>query len=206
MNALRKMIHNKFREKILECIWEISIKKRMMQLYFRLLFAYACGNLNDYRKEIMYIAKHGVSMFPYSFSRKYTRFECKISFDDKRGEIFVLHKGKRLYFPKDMTGEDVKKAYKQLVMEQEADSPHRYWSNLNEPKNGDVFIDIGAAEGIIALDLIDIVDKVILVEYEDRWKAALEATFAPYKNRVEIIGAYCCGKAVGGGNDHRQYC
>ena len=54
MNALRKMIHNKFREKILECIWEISIKKRMMQLYFRLLFAYACGNLNDYRKEIMY--------------------------------------------------------------------------------------------------------------------------------------------------------
>lgn len=199
MNVLKRIIPNKIREKLLEIIWKMSIKKRITQLYFRLLFGYVCGNLNDYRKEIIYIAKYGVSMFPYPFSRKYTDFECNTSFDDNEEKFFVLHKGKKLYFPKGMCREEVKKAYKQLVMEQETNSPHRYWSELNQPEKGDVFIDVGAAEGIIALDLIDIVDRVILVEYEDVWKGALEATFAPYKNRVEILSAYCCEKAVGGG-------
>ncbi len=197
MNILKKMIPDRLREKILEFNWNMSVKRRLTKLYFRLMFSSMRGNLKDYKKEIHYIAKHGISMFPYSFSRKYADFESEVTFDHKEEKYYALHRGKKLYFPKGMSEEEVKGAYKQLVMEQEAASPHRYWSDLNRPEKGDTFIDVGAAEGIIALELIDIVDRVILVECEDAWKSALEATFALYRDKVEIVSAYCCEKVEG---------
>lgn len=197
MKILKKIIPERLKKRVLEINWNMSVKRRIAQLYFRCLFDYMRGELKDYKKEILFIAKHGISMFPYSFSKKYSDFECEISFDNIEDKHFVLHKGKRLYFPRGMNREEVKEAYKQLIMEQEEESPHRYWSDLNHPQQGDTFVDVGAAEGIIALDLIDIVDKVILIECAEVWKDALEATFAPYKDKVEVLSLYCCERVEG---------
>lgn len=63
MNILKKMIPDRLREKILEFNWNMSVKRRLTKLYFRLMFSSMRGNLKDYKKEIHYIAKHGISCF-----------------------------------------------------------------------------------------------------------------------------------------------
>lgn len=51
-------------------------------------------------------------------------------------------------------------------------------------------MDIGAAEGIFALDTIDLTKEVYLFEYEDFWKEPLEATFSPWREKVHIVKKY----------------
>lgn len=182
------------KNKVLELNYNLNIRKRFAKLYFNCLSGYLCGKLSEYKEEIHFIGRHGISMFPYSFTLKYSGFKCEIVFDNDEDKFYVVHNGKRLYFPKGFSREETRRTYKQLVMEQERESPHCYWSGLNKPQEGDIFIDVGAAEGIIALDWIDVVDRVVLIEYQDTWTEALEATFAPYKDKVEILSVYCCEK------------
>ena len=53
--------------------------------------------------------------------------------------------------------------------------------------NTDIFIDGGAAEGFLALQVIDMVKHVYLVECDKEWVEALKLTFEPYKDKVTII-------------------
>ena len=53
--------------------------------------------------------------------------------------------------------------------------------------NKDVTIDVGSPRGLLALDVIDKVSKVYLVETSSGWWKPLEATFAPFKDKVELI-------------------
>lgn len=186
-----KIVSEKCRKKIAEILYNMRVKRKIISLYWTLLFGYICGRLKEYNKEIRFIAKHGVTMFPYQFTRKYSGFSCEIIYDKHEEKYYVLHEDKRLYFPKGAKPEEIQSAYKQLIMEQEADSPHCYWSNINRPQKGDTFVDVGAAEGMIALEWIDVVDKVILIECEKLWQDALMATFASYKEKVQIISSYC---------------
>jgi len=59
-------------------------------------------------------------------------------------------------------------------------------------RNGDdgnrsIELDVGTARGILALDVIDKVSKVYMVERAARWWKPIEATFAPYKDKVELV-------------------
>lgn len=74
-------------------------------------------------------------------------------------------------------------------MEQDADSPHRYQTETFHVCKHDVVFDIGVAEGNFALDVIDMVDKLYLLEADKEWIKALKYTFEPYKDKVEIIDA-----------------
>ena len=47
--------------------------------------------------------------------------------------------------------------------------------------------DVGSARGLLALDVIDRVSKVYLVEKSKRWWKPLHATFAPYKDKIEFV-------------------
>lgn len=51
----------------------------------------------------------------------------------------------------------------------------------------DVEVDVGSARGILALDVIDKVSKVYMVERAARWWKPIETTFAPYKDKVELV-------------------
>lgn len=51
-------------------------------------------------------------------------------------------------------------------------------------------MDIGAAEAIFTLDTIEYIDHAYLFECVDAWIEALEATFAPWKDKITIVRKY----------------
>ena len=86
------------------------------------------------------------------------------------------------------------------MMEQDGKSPHRYLSDQFEVGVGDVIADFGAAEGNVSLDLIERVDKIYLFECDKEWIEALHATFAPWRDKVEIVAKFVSDK------DDRRHC
>ena len=54
----------------------------------------------------------------------------------------------------------------------------------------DVLADIGAAEGNFSLSVIEKIRKVYLFEYDREWVEALNATFAPWPDKAEIINKF----------------
>lgn len=74
--------------------------------------------------------------------------------------------------------------------EQDIKNSHHYLQENRIPENGDVIADIGAAEGIFALDVIDRCEKVYLFEMSESWITPLEKTFEAYKDKIEIVKKY----------------
>ena len=76
--------------------------------------------------------------------------------------------------------------YRGLLIEQDKRSAHRYVDSYEELK-GKTLLDIGAAEAIFTLDTIECIDHAYLFECDESWIEALEATFAPYKEKITIV-------------------
>ena len=66
-------------------------------------------------------------------------------------------------------------------------APHQYQSPNVHVEPGDVVFDIGAAEGLFALDQVDRASRVIVVESDPNWIEPLRKTFAPYGEKVKIV-------------------
>jgi hypothetical protein len=128
-------------------------------------------------------------MLPYEFSIPYKQLVVEQHLDKGNGLIYVAHNGKKLYFPRHFSPQKIDNCYKTLLIEQDGASPHRYVEFPNE-LTGKTLLDVGAAEGIFALDVIDFAEQVYLFECEDYWIEALQATFAPYKNKTSIVKKY----------------
>jgi hypothetical protein len=110
--------------------------------------------------------------------------------DSSSKMFFVLHQGKRMYFPRDWNKGHAAFYYKGLCLEQDAASPHRYETKEYIPREGDVIADIGAAEGVWALTYVEKVSKIYLFECEKHWIEALQKTFEPWKEKVIIVNKY----------------
>ena len=132
---------------------------------------------------------HGLTAYPNPYSLEYRSIKINVEFDSTLNLPYVMHNGKKLYFPEKFDNHKVTHDYLCLIMEQDSRSAHRYVRSYNELK-GKTLFDIGSAEGIFALDTIELVDHVYLFEYEDYWIKALEATFAPWSNKVSLIKRY----------------
>ena len=78
------------------------------------------------------------------------------------------------------------------MYEQDEESPHRYLFQNRMPQKDCVIADIGAAEGIFALDVIQYGKKIYLFECDQEWIEALRLTFAEeIKNgKAEIVDAF----------------
>ena len=100
---------------------------------------------------------------------------------------YVIQDGKKLYFKKRWSKQRIRRAYSDLSREQDPDSPHRYLSDSFYPEINDEIADIGAAEGNFSLSVIEKVRKIYLIENDPEWTEALNATFAPWKEKVDII-------------------
>ena len=81
-------------------------------------------------------------------------------------------------------------------MEQDRESPHRYLSDDFDVGEEDIVVDVGAAEGNFSIDIIDKVKKIYLFEADPLWLRALEATFEPWKDKIEIIPKMVSGKST----------
>jgi hypothetical protein len=109
---------------------------------------------------------------------------------------YVLHNGKKLFFPEYLEGQELRVAYKSLFTEQHPSSAHRYANSFDELQ-GKILLDIGAAEGIFALDVIDYVKKVYLFECDEQWIKPLKKTFQPWMDKVVFVRKFVTDKNIG---------
>lgn len=145
--------------------------------------------LSERQQALAFIGKHGITSYPADYSLKYKTQGISVEHDAALGLPWVLHNGRKLYFPANMKPEQVARLYRSLITEQDPKAAHRYVEDYASLK-GYTLLDVGAAEGIFSLDVIELVDKVYLFEYEPYWLAPLKATFAPWQHKVEIVHRY----------------
>ncbi len=151
----------------------------------------------DYQDEIAYLKQAGWATFPYPLIRSLPGVTS--GRETGSGLPFVVHQGKRLFFPRTWSRQRVETVYRGYIETEgivgegyRSKTPHRYQTDDFQVRTGDVVVDIGAAEGLFALDVIDKAKRVYLFECDPVWRKPLQATFAPYAAKVSIIN-----KAVG---------
>ena len=143
---------------------------------------------------ISYLKQHSLCVFPYSFQDKYNQKEVEVLNDETLNLKYVLLEGKRLYFIRDFSISGIRINYTNLLLEQDLDSPHRYLTDDFNLSENDILVDVGSAEGNLPLAVIDKVKKVYLFEADENWLEPLRATFAPWKDKVEIINKFVSDK------------
>jgi hypothetical protein len=110
---------------------------------------------------------------------------------------WILHDNKRMYFPEDWTDKKIRGYYNDLMKEQDINSPHRYETSEFQVQEGDVVADLGAAEGIFALSIVEKAKKIYLFECEEKWIKVLKKTFEPWQEKVIIINKYISNNTEG---------
>ncbi|EOR93120.1 hypothetical protein ADIARSV_3685 [Arcticibacter svalbardensis MN12-7] len=148
----------------------------------------------EYQQAVAYLKNHQLGVFLGTFSDKYNFHDIEVFKDPSNHLSFVNHQGHRLYFKRSYNITTIKMLYNGLLKEQDPDSPHRYTNAQFFLKQGDILFDVGSAEGIFPLSNIDLLGKVILFERDSEWSEALQATFAPWKGKVQIISRFVSDK------------
>lgn len=131
-----------------------------------------------------------VTYFPCNLTRKYGPEMVYLTLDKETKLNFALINGKRMFFKRGWKESDCIKYCYCIQEEQDENSPHRYLSENFTVQTDDIVVDVGAAEGIFSLDVIERASKIYLFEVNSGWTEALEATFAPWKEKVEIVNKY----------------
>ena len=145
----------------------------------------------EYQREISRLLALGrFTVYP---SQEDMTVEVESGFDDSLRLPYVIHKGKHLYFPRKYSVAQAVVAYKgyicgdRLLGKGEDFAPHQYQSKDFQVHDGDVVVDVGCAEALFSLDVIEQASKVYLIERDGIWKAPLLATFAPYKDKAVFV-------------------
>lgn len=146
----------------------------------------------DLAPEADFLLHNGTCQYPY---KQLMCLEDIVAGYDKEVKLpFVIHKGRKLYFPKTRSVEWCKKYYSICVSteaflggEYMEKQPHQYQSERCKIDRNDILVDIGCAEGLFTLDNIDTIDHAYLFECDTQWYAPLQATFRDSEEKVTII-------------------
>jgi hypothetical protein len=123
----------------------------------------------EIKKALYYLKNNGLAIFPYDFQKKYNAADIEV-FEDKEKDLnYVLMDKKRLYLKKKWSKKEIKKRFNWLLIEQDIQSPHRYLTEQFKFSEGDVLIDVGAAEGNLALSVVEKASKIIIFESSVDW-------------------------------------
>lgn len=137
-----------------------------------------------------WLGQNKLEIFPYAYASNYREEDIEVFLDNTCGMHYVLLDGKRLYFRRTWNAEKVRRNYNRLRIEQDPGSPHFYTSPFCDIHAGDSVADIGSAEGNFSLSIVDKVKQLYLFERDPGWLEALQKTFEPWKDKVEIIPKY----------------
>jgi len=170
-----------------------AIQHSMMKEMLLLKYSEQAKDDEDLRLALDYLRQTGdFCMIPYA--KKGDSAKVEYCFDKVHELPFVMHDGKKLYFPGDWKEPRVVYAYANYIDSESLTgkglkecSPHQYQSDEFKVEEGDVLVDVGCAEALFALDVIDKVSKVYLIENDKQWFKPLDLTFAPWKNKVVIL-------------------
>lgn len=196
MNAIKKILKTIIPENIRSAIALRMARSKQEQFLKKL----RSDILSYYRQQtevtpeqqevIDYLQSNSVTVFPYAFRKKYDKGAIKVEFDQDKGLRYVWHEGKKLYFKRSYTDNMIRSLYYGLQLDQDPDSPHLYLTDNFQLSDNDVIADIGAAEGNFSLSNVEKVRRICLFEYDPEWIEALEATFEPWKDKVEIYNKF----------------
>jgi len=162
--------------------------KRTMLKYYNGLSSSQIDS--DIKKVVEFLKHNKSSLFPYEFTKKYSKLNVEVLTDLENGLRYVYLDAKKLYFKRSYDEAKIKSVFSALLMEQDPESPHLYLTEDFNLSEDDILADIGAAEGEFSLRVVDKVKKIYLFEYDPESIEALKATFEPWKNKVQIIGKY----------------
>lgn len=160
-----------------------------------LLLKYSEKSVNDLDLKLAldYLRETGdFCLIPYRMVGE--PIEVKSGYDKENGLPYVIHGDKRLYFSSDLSEEQAKYAYTSYVSSEgltgkgvKERSPHQYQTEGFEIKEGDVLVDVGCAEALLSIDVVEKVDRLYLIENEKKWVKPLKKTFEPYFDKTVLI-------------------
>jgi len=137
-----------------------------------------------------YLKSKPITVFPYHSLDHYVASDVEVHDDQEKGLRYVFLDGKRLYFKKRWSKNRIRKTFNGLRKEQDSNCPHCYENESFKVEEGDVLLDIGAAEGNFALSAVEKASRIILFESSLEWIEALNATFEPWKSKVTIVNKF----------------
>ena len=178
--------------------------QRKRGLRQRLLRQYGASTDREIREVLAFIENHPElelplgMMPPYEWVKEYSPKNVLVEKDAGSGLLFVKINGHRVFFPRKATPTGVQEAVCLGLMEQDARSPHRYVGDGFDADPGDVGVFIGASDGLFCLSLIDRLSKAYLFEPSPDWQEPLQATFAPWNDKVEIVALAVSSRAGDG--------
>ena len=167
----------------------IQLRDSIINLYFK-------TNLEEsqpYFDELQYLqSANCCDMFPYNQIKKIS--DIAVGLDKHYHLPYVVHNGKKLFFPEFWNLREVSEKYRYYIERENllggnytSKAPHQYQTESFKIEINDIFLDIGCAEGLVALDCVETAQKIYLFEADPIWEKPLKATFAPYKDKVQII-------------------
>ncbi len=145
---------------------------------------------DEIQKVLDYLKSNPISVFPYPFQNKYIADNIEVFNDQEKGLRYVMLDGKRLYFKKRWSIKRIRHSFNELTREQDPQSPHHYLDDQFKIEEGEILVDIGVAEGNFALSAVEKASRLILFETDHEWIEALNATFEPWKDKVQIINKF----------------
>lgn len=146
---------------------------------------------DELQEVINYIKDNGIRMYCYPFFDEYAGKDYSVFFDVESKLYYGMYAGHKIYLARTYnTPQKAKQYLRYIHMEQDCRSPHCYFADDFQIEEGEIGIDIGAAEGVFALDIIDKVGQIYLIEAEPDWCEALALTFREYKQKVTIIQGF----------------
>ena len=145
----------------------------------------------EYKEIADYLSSHRLEVFPYDFKSEYKTDDIEAHKDESCGMIYIPYKNMKVYMRKTYTSFFRAKFYfKNILMEQDVRSPHRYTTDSFQPGENSVIIDIGGAEGFFPLDYIDKVKAVYIFECNPDWNEALLKTYQDYSDKIHIVNKF----------------
>ena len=91
----KKIVPQKLAEKI--SIWRNAGGRNTIRKEIISYYEASPEEMNfEIQEALLYLRKHPLSIFPYSFPQKYHSSEILVHFDNLRGLNYVIHDGKKL--------------------------------------------------------------------------------------------------------------
>ncbi len=182
--ALRwKVIHYKRKKQ------EDKIKNTVLEYYKN-------GPVKDFEinEALTFLKTNDLSVFPYPFFLEYKNKTIEVKINEENQMPYVIHFGKKLHFKKNWTKEHIIDAYRFLLAEQDERSGHCYLNKEYTIEPNSVIVDVGAAEGIFALQEIEKIKHIYLIETDPEWIEALKETYRPWKDKITIVNKFVSDK------------
>jgi hypothetical protein len=150
------------------------------------------GN-EKFQKEVDFLKEEKkIAIFPYKKIKHMGT--VNYGYDKEKNLPYAIHKNRKLYFTRSCTKEEAMWIYRNFIENENIlggdyteKAPHQYQSASFYVKDGDMLLDVGCAEALFALDVIDKVKKVILFESDPVWFEPLKATFAKEINEGKVV-------------------